>query len=326
MAAGQPPRRSDLPNVPDVPALADVPDRMVAWCHQRLGSAPVASLMAPSLQMAAVYGLALADGRRVAVKVRNEDVTRAGSCVRAQRAAADRGFPCPRPLTDAELFDGAVLHAEEWCPGGRLLRGHDRRTAEAFAVLLARLVLLLKKVSVAPPLPNPPWVRWDHGGATTWPAQAFLDERDQSLLPPFVEEVARRATARLQATDLPCLLGHLDWETQNLRWNGWTPYVVHDWDSVGWLPEAAIAGAASGTFSSAETPTLAALDSSRSFLHAYQQQRGEPFTDEETQVAWAASLWPAAHNARGQSLFARPPVALSALEAQAAERLALADA
>jgi hypothetical protein len=101
---------------------------------------------------------------------------------------------------------------------------------------------------------------------------------------------------------------------------------VHDWDSLAWLPEAAMVGAASGTFASAEIPTLAPLTSSGAFLVAYQQHRGIKFTTEEREVAWAASLWPAAHNARGEVLFDRPPVAREALRGQADQRLALAGA
>lgn len=85
-------------------------------------------------------------------------------------------------------------------------------------------------------------------------------------------------------------------------------------------------GAASGAFSSAETPTLAPVDSSAAFLDAYEQARGRGFTTEEREVAWAASLLPAVHNARGETLYASPPVASTALRGQASARLALAGA
>ena len=62
--------------------------------------------------------------------------------------------------------------------------------------------------------------------------------------------------------------------------------------------------------------------SSAAFLDAY----GRPLTDEELEIAWAASLWPALHNARGELLYAQPPVALAALQEQVEERLRLAGA
>jgi Ser/Thr protein kinase RdoA (MazF antagonist) len=119
--------------------------------------------------------------------------------------------------------------------------------------------------------------------------------------------------------------GHADWESQNLRWHGDRPWAVHDWDSLAWLPEAAIAGAACGAFASYAEPTLAPIASSEAFLDAYQRVR-RPFTAEELEVAWAASLWPALHNARGEALWDTPPVAITAVREQGAARLARAGA
>ena len=45
------------------------------------------------------------------------------------------------------------------------------------------------------------------------------------------------------------------------------------------------------------------------------------FTSEELEIAWAASLWTAAHNARWEALHGDPPVAGDAVRAQATERL-----
>jgi len=40
------------------------------------------------------------------------------------------------------------------------------------------------------------------------------------------------------------VLGHADFEAQNLRWHGRRVWAVPDWDSLAWQPEAALAGAA----------------------------------------------------------------------------------
>ena len=99
-----------------------------------------------------------------------------------------------------------------------------------------------------------------------------------------------------------------------------------DWDSLAWQPEAALAGAASGSFASAGPPMLAPIESSEAFLLAYQDIRGRMFTAAEFQTAWAASLWMAAYNAREEALRGDPPVGGDALRAQAAERLRRAHA
>jgi hypothetical protein len=104
-------------------------------------------------------------------------------------------------------------------------------------------------------------------------------------------------------------------------------WAVHDWDSLAWQPEAALVGAASGAFArDARPPTLAPIESSEAFLVAYQDVRGHLFTAVEQEIAWAASVWPAAHNARWEVLHGQPPVCGNALRAQAAERLRRANA
>lgn len=109
---------------------------------------------------------------------------------------------------------------------------------------------------------------------------------------------------RLLAADLPCLLGHADWETQNLRWHGS--------DRVS--PRRG-------------QPGLAARGGDRRRSTRRTNANAARRVDANNiEVAWPASLWPAAHNDRGQVLFERPPVAEAALRDQADQRLQLAHA
>ena len=71
---------------------------------------------------------------------------------------------------------------------------------------------------------------------------------------------------------------------------------------------------------------LAPIESSEAFLVAYQDLRGRLFTAVEQEIAWAASVWMAAYNAREEALPATPRCAGDALRAQAAERLRRANA
>ena len=272
-----------------------------------------------------VFGLRLAGGGDVVVKARADD-GRAGSCVAAQARLAERGFPCARPLTPVVGVGSLAVHAEEFRPGGQVLHGDSPDVARRGAEVFARLMAELAGVTVAPPLPNPPWVRWDHADSAVWPAIDFLDSRDQSVVPAYVVETAERARGRLLAAGLPCVLGYGDFEAQNLRWRGREVWAVHDWDSLAWQPEAALAGAASGSFASDGPPTLAPIESSETFLTAYQDIRGRLFSSVELEIAWAASLWMAAYNAREEALFGAAPVGADALRAQAAERLRRANA
>ncbi len=276
-------------------------------------------------QVSMVFGLRLAGGRDVVVKAR-ADHGRAVSCVAAQARLAGRGFPCARPLTPVTGAGSLAVHAEEFRPGGEVLRGDSPEVAVRCAEVFARLMAELATVTVAPPLPNPPWVRWDHTDSGVWQAIGCLDSRDQSVVPAYVVEAAVRTRRRLLAAGLPCALGHADFEAQNLRWHGRQVWTVHDWDSLAWQPEAALVGAASGSFASAGPPALAPVESSAAFLVAYQDIRGRLFTAVEQEIAWAASVWMAAYNAREEALHRDTPVCRDALRAQAAERLRRANA
>jgi hypothetical protein len=304
--------------------LDDLPDWLPAWCLDHLGGEP-SDVLFRLHQVSMVFGLRLAGGTAVVIKARAGD-GRAVSCVAAQAQLAGRGFPCARPLTPVTCVGSLAVHAEEFRPGGEALHGDSPQIAMRNAEVFARLMAELADVTVAPPLPNPPWVRWDHADPGVWPAIDFLDDRDQSTVPRHVVETAVRARRRLLAAGLPCVLGHADFEAQNLRWHGREVWAVHDWDSLAWQPEAALAGAASGSFASDGPPMLAPIGSSEAFLVAYQDIRGRMFTAVEREIAWAASLWMAAYNVREMALCGYTPAGGDALREQAAERLRRANA
>jgi Ser/Thr protein kinase RdoA (MazF antagonist) len=304
--------------------LDELPHWLPAWCLDHLGGEP-ADVLFRSQQVSMVFGLRLAGGRDVVVKARADD-GRAASCVAAQARLAERGFPCARPLTPVVGVGALAVHAEEFRPGGEVLHGDSPDMAVRCAEVFARLMAELADVIVTPPLPNPPWVRWDETGSETWPAIDFLDGLDQSVLPEHIVEAAERARERLLSAGLPCVLGHADFEAQNLRWQGRRLWAVHDWDSLAWQPEAALVGAASGSFASAGPPTLAPIESSEAFLVAYQNFRERVFTPVEMEIAWAAGVWMAAYNAREMALCGGPPAGGDALRAQAAGRLRRANA
>ena len=299
--------------------LGGLPDWLPTWCLDHLGGEP-ADVLFQLHQVSMVVGLRLPGGTDVVVKARADD-GRAVSCVAAQARLTGRGFPCARPLTPVVGVGSLTVHAEEFRPGGEVLGGDWPDVAARYAEVFTRLMAELADVTVAPPLPNPPWVRWDHTDSGVWPAIDCLDNRDQSVVPGYIVAAAERARGRLLAAGLPCVLGHADFEAQNLRWHGREVWAVHDWDSLAWQP-----GAASGSFASSGPPMLAPIESSAAFLVAYQHIRGRLFTAVEEEIAWAASLWMAAYNAREEALRGDTRVGRDALRAQAAERLRRANA
>ncbi|HEY6749107.1 MAG TPA: hypothetical protein VI357_25740 [Mycobacteriales bacterium] len=134
--------------------MGDLPDWLPAWCRDHLGDEPAGALFR-SQQVSLVFGVRLAGGRDVVVKARADD-GRAVSCVAAQARPAERGFPCARPLTPVVGVGGLAVHAEEYRPGGEVLRGDSPDLAVRCAEVFARLMAELAGVTIAPPRTPPP--------------------------------------------------------------------------------------------------------------------------------------------------------------------------
>lgn len=303
-----------------------VPDQLDAWCRRWLGAGP-AGVLFEAGHLSAVVGLRLADGREVVVKARSP-ADRLAACCLVQHRLWAAGFPCPRPLAGPAPLGALLATAETCVPGGaQLAPGPD--SPRLFAEALARLVALAPPPGALPALdPTPAWVCWDHDQLGIWP---IPDDRDADLNaqpgPDWLDDLGRRARRRLARCDLPPVVGHGDWESQNLRWRGRRLHVVHDWDSAVARPEAALAGTAAAVFTATGAPlTDATLTESAAFLDAYAVARGRAWDAEERQVAWVAGLWVRAFNAKKAVATGDARAILDRLAAEAGERLRLAGA
>lgn len=289
------------------------------WVAEALDSEPIAKIFA-ARHLSEVVGYELADGRKVVVKAR-PGVERAARCVAAQRALFLDGFPCPEPLTDVAEIGRLAVHAESYIEAEQRRLGADPGTVDVFASVFADLLTRLDRLHVEPPQGPPMWLAWDHAEPGVWP-HSGVDYPDGRVDPPaWLTDVACRVRDRMSSIELPQVVGHADWETQHLRWDDERLLVVHDWDSLALRAEAALVGAAAATFPSDREPVLAPLAASERFLQTYQQRRGRAFSDVEISVAWGAGLWLAAHNARMELIYRRPPLVHDALAEQAETRL-----
>lgn len=290
------------------------------WVADTFGADPAEEIFS-ACHLSEVVGYRLSDGREVVVKAR-PGVERASRCVAAQAALFADGFPCPEPLTEVAEVNGLAVHAEAYVPGEERLVGTDLATADRFAAVLADLQARLDRLDPDPPLGPPMWLSWDHLEAGIWPEEGVdYPEGTRVAVPPWLTDIARRVRERMRTVRLPEVVGHADWETQHLRWRGGRLLVVHDWDSLSLRSEAALVGAAAATFASDRQPVLAPLIASERFLETYQAERGRSFGTQESSVAWAAGLWLAAHNARMEVIYGKPPLVLDALADEAKERL-----
>jgi Ser/Thr protein kinase RdoA (MazF antagonist) len=229
-------------------------------------------------------------------------------CADVQRSLWEGGFPCPQPLVGPVAMNGCAVNAEALVRGGQIL-GVAGDAVDRYAQLLARFIgMAPAPSSIRAVSPNPPWVAWDHDRDGVWP---LPDDRDVDLNdrpePAWLEEVARRVRRRLrQVGEWPVVIGHGDWEAQNLRWHGTTAWAVHDWDSVMCGPEAVIVGLAASVWPCGAEPRAASVEESAAFIEAYQRATGRRWSTAEIQASWAAGLWVYAFNTKKASIDGTP--------------------
>ena len=294
------------------------PVRLAQWCARHLGSPPAAELFR-SGYLSEVIGLRLADRREVVVKVRPHS-PRIAACVEVQRRLFESGYPCPEPLSGAVPFGDDLATAEAYVAGGATLPSAGR-AAWAFAEAFARLVRLAPRPAEVPALdPPPPWAAWSHAGPGLWPDPEGRDVDLNAVAgPDWIDNAGRRARDRLRAGASDTVIGHCDWLAGNLRWNGDTLLVVHDWDSVTADSEAVLAGLAAALYSTVSADELASVEETDRFLDAYCEARGEQFSADERERSWAAGCWTRAFDAKHQHAAGQPVRSLT--ENQAGERL-----
>jgi hypothetical protein len=282
-----------------------ISDSLAAWCERQLGSRPAQTLFAVT-HLSAVTAVRLGDGRKVVIKLR-PPAARLTACMLVQRHMWAQGYPCPELLAGPAPLGDQTATAEAYIGVGALVP-RTLVVPEDFAAALARLVASAPNPASLPTLmPAPPWVGWNHDRQGIWPLPDDLTvDLNQITGPAWLDEAASRVRALLSASDLPLVIGHADWESQNLRWQSGRLVAVYDWDSIVALPEAMIAGAAAAVFPADLQPLSAAgVAESAAFLAAYAATRGRPWSVTETHAAWAAGIWVRAFNAK--KAFVRDP-------------------
>ena len=292
------------------------------WCQVHLGAGPVRVLFETG-HLSRVVGLTLTDGRDVVVKAR-PPAERILACVQVHHYLWSEGFACPQPLAGPAPLGALTATAEAYDPGGVPLEP-GAGGAQPHADALATLVRFAPPVDALPTLEPPPaWTWWDHDQPGIWP---LPDDRDGDLNahpgPDWLDALGADVRDRLRRFDQPPVVGHADWEAQNLRFTGGGRlHTVHDWDSVAARPEATLAGLAAAVYTATGAPdTEATVEQTEEFLAAYARARGRPWTRDEVGACWAAGLWVRAFNAKKEAMDNPAAPLLDRLRAEAPERL-----
>lgn len=290
------------------------------WCVRWLNVAPVDTLFSAG-HLSSVVGLRLDDGRDVVLKIR-PPLPRVAACIEVQRHLWSTGFPCPEPVAGPRPIADLLATAEAYVPGGDQLP-HDADGASRFSALLQRLVAQAPPAEALPSLqPAVPWVAWDHEGPELWPVP---DDRGGDLNrtrgPASVDETAHEVRQFLRAARLPVVVGHGDFESQNIRWRGTEPLSVDDWDSAIAQPEGAIVGAAAAVWAARGGPgEESTVQETEDFIRGYVRASGHERNLTWHRVAWAAGLWIGLYNAKKDAVDGGGPQ-LDLLERDCEERL-----
>jgi hypothetical protein len=282
------------------PSLAALPtsDQIAAWCREHLGAEPTGVIF-EAQHLSYVQGLRLTDGREVVLKARAPS-PRIAVCQEVQRFMWGQGFACPEPLGGPAPLGRLTATAERYLPGGISLNGHPGQPSLSAAALCEFVRVASRFPGEADLRPAPPWVGWEHDGAGMWPDPDDLDvDLNGDDAPAWLEELGGRSRARLLRDDRSRIIGHADWWEPNLRWQDGRLHAVFDWDSLAYLSEAAIAGAAAAQFAD-QWPDVTGIEDCEAFIESYALARGRPWSRDEREVCWAAGLWLMSFNAKKQ--------------------------
>lgn len=285
------------------------------WCERHLGSRVESELFRTG-HLTRVIGTRLTDEREVVIRVRPA-APRIAACTEVQRRLFDSGYPCPQPLAGPAPLAEYEATAERYIAGGTVLPDSGR-AAQPFAAALAQLVRLAPRPEQVPSLaPAPPWAAWNRDQAELWPWPEDLDvDLNQLDGSDWIDAAGRAARRKLREGQEQAVIGHADWITDNLPWEGSRLLVAYDWDSLITDSEAVLAGLAAAIYL---YPALATPAESAEFLDAYAAVRGRPFSPGELQRCWAAGVWTRAFDAKHQQAAGKPVTILTQPEAE--ERL-----
>jgi hypothetical protein len=238
-----------------------------------------------------VLGLTTSDGSRVALKVVPEERRTLAQMQAAhvvQRALHDSGFPAPRPLAGPARLGRGFAVVDEWIDGEQRDL-HDPALRRITARLLAELI------DRAPHVDDLPGGLARHPGLFPPPHHPMFDFSQPEGR--WIDEIAAGARARLAPER--DVVGHSDWSTKNMSWDGDSVVAVYDWaDSTVLEAEETIVGQASMFFPATWDLPLrkhATPEEADAFVQEYEEAAGRAL---DRGAVEAARLYVLAYSAR----------------------------
>jgi hypothetical protein len=274
-------------------------DAWVTATAADLVDGPVDGLWLRSGRIDAVYGLLLADGRRVVLKVHRPpvDLDALAATVVVLGGLHATGYPCPRPIAGPAARDGHAVTVQSFLGRGAVPDAREPRVRRLFAASLAEHVDLLRGLPpdlVARLGPGPAWTRY-RGGPWPVPHDPIFDFSRTPDGWDWLDAYAADATAELvhSAAGAP-VVAHGDWYVGNVRVEDDRVVAVFDWDFVV-ESEPVVVGLSAGGLLLEGAPSPADV---AGFVEDYAQVSASGLDEAQRRVAAAAARWVLAFNAR----------------------------
>ena len=272
------------------------------FCRRELASAPDETLFYQS-SIGAVIGLRLLDGRRIVIKAhqpdwecrRLEEIARLQSTVARETGLAPDVLCMPTPL------GSGLATVEEYVDRGSIRNGHDPAVRRALAHSLHLIVERLAASAATSALPSSLLTSTPANGLWPRPHSKLFDFDATHAGAGYIDEVAAAARAQMIPAGRE-VIGHTDWRAEHVRFDGDTPTVAFDWDSLCKDREPALVGITAHMFCAdwsrddvVQTPTL---DEARAFVADYEAAAGKTFTRTERALCGAAFAYSVAYTSR----------------------------
>lgn len=275
------------------------------FARHELGAA-IDELEFCELSVGAVFGLRLADERRVVVKVfrPGTDSAVVDGLVAVQQHLAADGFPCPNVLGARRSFGASHAIVMPLLDEGEYVDAKAPAVRAEWAALLQRQIERCRVFA-----DSPGFSTWRPPSGRLWhePHNALFDFERTQRGAEWIDAIAADALAVLERQPRPLLLGHADWSAKHFRYAPQRPpgrriTMVYDWDSLRYGTEVEIVAGAAVSFTVTwyvpGGDKLPPVESSLAFVADYEAARGAPFSAGERHALVAAARYARAYTAR----------------------------